>query len=288
MSLVGGISEVKGVENSIVIDELARFAVDEYNRKQNTLLEFRKVQNAKEQIVAGVLYYITLDAANGGIKKTYEAKVWVKEWENFKELQEFKPVDAATSVPGDISEPKHVENSLEIDELARFAVNEHNKKQNTLLVFGKVLNAKEQIVAGKLYYITLEATDGGVKKTYEAKVWVKEWENFKELQEFKPVDAATSVPGDISESKGVENSLVIEELARFAVDEHNKKENTLLEFRKVVNAKEQIVAGKLYYITLDATNGGLIMTYEAKVWVKPWENFKELQEFKPVGAATSA
>ncbi|KAJ0775585.1 putative Cystatin domain-containing protein [Helianthus annuus] len=63
---------------------------------------------------------------------------------------------------------------------------------NALLEFGKVVNTKEQVVAGKMYYITLEATDGGVKKTYEAKVWVKPWENFKELQEFKPVDAATS------------------------------------------------------------------------------------------------
>ncbi|KAF5787993.1 putative Cystatin domain-containing protein [Helianthus annuus] len=45
---------------------------------------------------------------------------------------------------------------------------------NTLLEFGKVLDANEQLVAGTLYFITLEATDGGVKKTYEAKVWVKE------------------------------------------------------------------------------------------------------------------
>ncbi|KAJ0609815.1 putative Cystatin domain-containing protein [Helianthus annuus] len=96
------------------------------------------------------------------------------------------------SVVGGISESKGVENSLEIDELARFAVDEHNKKQNALLEFGKVVNTKEQVVAGKMYYITLEATDGGVKKTYEAKVWVKPWENFKELQEFKPLDAATS------------------------------------------------------------------------------------------------
>jgi len=55
-----------------------------------------------------------------------------------------------------------------------------------------VLNTKQQVVQGTMYYITLEATDGGEKKTYEAKIWVKPWENFKEVQEFKPVDAATS------------------------------------------------------------------------------------------------
>ncbi|KAL8263622.1 hypothetical protein R6Q59_021752 [Mikania micrantha] len=64
--------------------------------------------------------------------------------------------------------------------------------ENALLEFGKVLNTKQQVVQGIMYYITLEASDGGEKKTYEAKIWVKPWENFKELQTFKPVDAATS------------------------------------------------------------------------------------------------
>uniref|UniRef100_UPI003D81C6C5 Adhiron n=1 Tax=synthetic construct TaxID=32630 RepID=UPI003D81C6C5 len=88
--------------------------------------------------------------------------------------------------------------SLEIEELARFAVDEHNKKENALLEFVRVVKAKEQganmhAYADTMYYLTLEAKDGGKKKLYEAKVWVK-WEmsrrlmtNFKELQEFKPV-----------------------------------------------------------------------------------------------------
>ncbi|KAL2540964.1 Peptidase family M48 family protein [Abeliophyllum distichum] len=41
-------------------------------------------------------------------------------------------------------------------------------------------NVKEQVVAGTMYHITLEASDGGKNKVYEAKVWV----NFKEVQEF--------------------------------------------------------------------------------------------------------
>ncbi|KVH91525.1 Cystatin [Cynara cardunculus var. scolymus] len=60
-----------------------------------------------------------------------------------------------------------VENTVEIDTIARFAVDEHNKKQ--------VVNTKEQVVQGKLYIITLEANDGGETKTYEAKV--REWCN---------------------------------------------------------------------------------------------------------------
>nr|6YR8_B Chain B, Affimer K6 [Homo sapiens] len=95
------------------------------------------------------------------------------------------------------------------------------------------------------------------------------------------------------------NSLEIEELARFAVDEHNKKENALLEFVRVVKAKEQhftpwFQRNTMYYLTLEAKDGGKKKLYEAKVWVKrimvtdKMRNFKELQEFKPVGDAAAA
>lgn len=63
--------------------------------------------------------------------------------------------------------------------------------QNALLQFDRVVNTKEQVVSGTMYYITLEATDGNTKKIYEAKVWVKPWNNFKEVQEFKYVGDAS-------------------------------------------------------------------------------------------------
>ncbi|CAL9247913.1 unnamed protein product [Arabidopsis halleri] len=50
-----------------------------------------------------------------------------------------------------------------------------------------VLKATEQVVAGKLYRLTLEVIEAGEKKIYEAKVWVKPWMNFKQFQEFKNV-----------------------------------------------------------------------------------------------------
>ncbi|RDY04910.1 hypothetical protein CR513_11305 [Mucuna pruriens] len=92
-----------------------------------------------------------------------------------------------------VGDPRDVpgnQNSVEIDGLARFAVEEHNKKQNALLEFGRVLSVKQQVVAGTLHIITLEAKDGGKTKVYEAKVWEKVWLNFKELQEFKLVGDA--------------------------------------------------------------------------------------------------
>ncbi|KAL6130164.1 hypothetical protein ACLB2K_068545 [Fragaria x ananassa] len=91
-----------------------------------------------------------------------------------------------------------------------------------------------------------------------------------------------AVVGGVHESQGSQNSLETDELARFAVQEHNKKENALLEFVRVVKTKEQVVSGTVYYLTIEATDGGQKKLFEAKVWVKPWLNFKEVQEFKPV------
>ncbi|KAI8526075.1 hypothetical protein RHMOL_Rhmol13G0280700 [Rhododendron molle] len=90
MAKVGGIKEAEGSANSLEVDNLAKFAVDEHNKKENTLLQFGKVVNVKQQVVSGTVYYITLEAKDGDQKKVYEAKVWVKPWLDFKEVQEFK------------------------------------------------------------------------------------------------------------------------------------------------------------------------------------------------------
>ncbi|KAJ8770426.1 hypothetical protein K2173_015040 [Erythroxylum novogranatense] len=86
--------------------------------------------------------------------------------------------------------------------------------------------------------------------------------------------------GGVRDCRGSQNSAEIESLARFAVQEHNKEQNALLEFVRVLKAQEQVVAGKLYHLTLEAVDAGKKVVYEAKVWVKPWMNFKQLQEFK--------
>ncbi|KAK4482780.1 hypothetical protein RD792_009949 [Penstemon davidsonii] len=95
MATLGGIRQAEGSQNSLEIEDLARFAVDEHNKKQNALLEFKKVTNVKTQVVAGTMYHITVEAADGGKNKVYEAKVWVKPWMNFKEAKEFTLVGDA-------------------------------------------------------------------------------------------------------------------------------------------------------------------------------------------------
>lgn len=64
-------------------------------------------------------------------------------------------------------------------------------------------------------------------------------------------------------------------------------QNALLEFGRVINTKQQVVSGTLYHITLEAKDGDNKKVYEAKVWEKPWLNFKEVKEFKLVGDAPS-
>ncbi|BFG20573.1 hypothetical protein CerSpe_068480 [Prunus speciosa] len=86
--------------------------------------------------------------------------------------------------------------------------------------------------------------------------------------------------GGVHESHASQNSLKTEDLTRLAVQDHNKKENALLEFVRVVKAKEQVVAGTLHHLTIEAIDAGKKKLYEAKVWVKPWMGFKEVQEFK--------
>lgn len=64
--------------------------------------------------------------------------------------------------------------------------------------------------------------------------------------------------------------------------------NAVLEFARVVKAQEQVVAGTLHHLTIEAIEAGKKKLYEAKVWVKPWMNFKDLQEFKHVGDSPPA
>ncbi|CAM0954861.1 unnamed protein product [Alopecurus aequalis] len=82
--------------------------------------------------------------------------------------------------------PTRTKNDLDVFELARFAVAEHNTKANALLEFERLVKVRHQLVAGSVHYFTIEVKEGGDKKLYEAKVWEKGWENFKQLQEFKP------------------------------------------------------------------------------------------------------
>ncbi|MCH92475.1 cysteine proteinase inhibitor, partial [Trifolium medium] len=117
--ICGGITEVEGSENDPKFISLARFAVEQHNKKENAILEFVKVVNAKQQGVAGMLYYITLHAKVGEKVNVYEAKIWERDWLNLIELTEFKLIEGGYCKLEDLP----ANNSL-----ARFAVDQQNKK----------------------------------------------------------------------------------------------------------------------------------------------------------------
>ncbi|PQQ17338.1 cysteine proteinase inhibitor A [Prunus yedoensis var. nudiflora] len=92
---------------------------------------------------------------------------------------------------------------------------------------------------------------------------------------------ADVICGGIYESPGTANSVKTISLARFAIEEHNKEHNGLLEFVRVVNEKRQVVAGMIHYLTIEATDAGKKKLFEAKVYVGLRDD-KEVSEFKEV------
>lgn len=48
----------------------------------------------------------------------------------------------------------------------------------------------------------------------------------------------------------------------------------------MVKVAQQIVAGVMYHLTIEAKDGTAVNLYEARIWVKPWLNFQKLEDFK--------
>ncbi|KAK7405568.1 hypothetical protein VNO78_07000 [Psophocarpus tetragonolobus] len=158
MATLGGLRDSPAAQNSVETDALARFAVDEHNKKQNSLLEFVRVVRAQEQVVAGTLHHLTVEAIEAGEKKLYEAKVWVKPWLNFKELQEFKPAGDSSSFtssdlgvkkdghkPGWQSVPAH---DPQVQDAANHAIKTIQQRSNSLVpyVLHEVADAKAEVI----------------------------------------------------------------------------------------------------------------------------------------------
>ncbi|KAL8144478.1 hypothetical protein V2J09_017510 [Rumex salicifolius] len=144
------------------------------------------------------------------------------------------------------------QNSADSDNLGRFAVDEHNKKQNALLEFVRVLKAQEQLVTGTLHHLTIEAIEADKKKLYEAKVWMKPWMDFKELQEFKHVgDSPNITASDLGAMRGnppagwqevAVHDPEVQNAANHALKTLQQRSNSLFpyELEEVADAKAEI------------------------------------------------
>eukprot|EP00250_Pteridium_aquilinum_P013607 c21450_g1_i2 orf=178-531(+) len=93
MAEPGGREKVPDAENSVQLQDLAVFAVKQYNSKQGLHLQYVRLVSAEQQVVSGMMYYLVIETASEGKSKYYEAKVWVQAWKNFKSLESFKPVE---------------------------------------------------------------------------------------------------------------------------------------------------------------------------------------------------
>ncbi|CAK9139722.1 unnamed protein product [Ilex paraguariensis] len=102
--MVGGRTEIKDVKTNKEVQELGRYSVEEYNRREKKqhkangggVLVFSQVVKAEKQTVSGIKYYLKIVAtAENGAAKTYDAVVVVKSWVHSKELLTFEPSPSA-------------------------------------------------------------------------------------------------------------------------------------------------------------------------------------------------
>ena len=60
-----------------------------------------------------------------------------------------------------------------------------------------------------MYYLTIEVEDDNHPKLYKAKAWVKPWENFKCLEEFKPMEQPFISRDDLGVKQGKSHTSII-------------------------------------------------------------------------------
>ncbi|KAK8478710.1 hypothetical protein V6N13_096962 [Hibiscus sabdariffa] len=89
VSAVGGWTPIKDINDPHVV-EIAKFAVDEYNKKGNTSLTLVTVVSGETQVISGTNYRLILKATDGTATKTYQAIVWEDALKN-KKLTSFEP-----------------------------------------------------------------------------------------------------------------------------------------------------------------------------------------------------
>ncbi|XVE81212.1 hypothetical protein DITRI_Ditri15bG0044600 [Diplodiscus trichospermus] len=96
--MVGGRTQISDVKTNKEVQELGRFSVEEYNRRNGRFggkggreLVFSEVVEAERQVVSGIKYYLKIEASQNGLTRTFESVVVVKPWLRSKELLNFSP-----------------------------------------------------------------------------------------------------------------------------------------------------------------------------------------------------
>eukprot|EP00252_Welwitschia_mirabilis_P026897 TRINITY_DN8_c0_g1_i1.p1 TRINITY_DN8_c0_g1~~TRINITY_DN8_c0_g1_i1.p1 ORF type:complete len:212 (+),score=37.70 TRINITY_DN8_c0_g1_i1:69-704(+) len=158
MATLGGLREVHGFQNSRDIEDLGKFAVEQYNSKENAALSFNRVVKAQEQVVSGTMYHLTIEGNEGNEPKLYKAKVWVKPWQNHKSLEDFQPAESPSLTSADLGSKKEEAlsgsgwksvpvNDPLVKEAADHAVQNIQKRSNSLAAYElqEVLAARAEV-----------------------------------------------------------------------------------------------------------------------------------------------
>ncbi|GAB4851857.1 hypothetical protein Ancab_031256 [Ancistrocladus abbreviatus] len=94
----GGLMEIEDVRGNKDVQELGKFSVEEYNKKFHSLngvssgkLTFEAVVAAEKQVIAGLKYYLKVQAKEGDATKTFDVEVYLNPSLQSKELTKFAP-----------------------------------------------------------------------------------------------------------------------------------------------------------------------------------------------------
>ncbi|OHT14056.1 Cysteine proteinase inhibitor A [Tritrichomonas foetus] len=69
---------------------------------------------------------------------------------------------------------------------------------------------------------------------------------------------------------------------RLAIQRHNEESNDNLQFQKIINLSQQVVAGMRYRATIECTKDGATKQFDIDIWCKPGKDFPtnfEVQSF---------
>ncbi|EFJ32285.1 hypothetical protein SELMODRAFT_85303 [Selaginella moellendorffii] len=139
-------------------------------------------------------------------------------------------------------------NSLEAEEHAKFAVEEHNRQVQANLCFKRVVSAQTQVVSGTMFHLSIEAhSEQHGTGVYDAKVWTKPWESFKKLEDFKPSKQGSDFcfsccsPEAAGAAIALDDPVVINEAAEHALKGLQQRSNSLIpyELDHVVKAQAE-------------------------------------------------
>ncbi|XP_050879359.1 cysteine proteinase inhibitor B [Lathyrus oleraceus] len=92
--IVGAKTEITDVRTNMEVQELGKFAVEEYNYKKSNgggeALKFVEVVEAKKQVVSGMKYYLNISAVDhNGVRRMFTSVVVVKPWIQYKKVLHF-------------------------------------------------------------------------------------------------------------------------------------------------------------------------------------------------------